>query len=1095
MNEDAAEVSIPLTVDTDQAAANIEQLQSVAETLDSTLERLQQRAITAFNSIGMTLSGQPYRAETYGQVETFSKAVGAEDLWAQSPRLGRAMAEVDVQRDQIAARVSQFATTNTTAASTLTGPALYNAFQASTPPPAPPATLQAPQGTGTPVGGAAAAAALPPIGSGAPLPASVSSPTPPPPVTTAVDPLARLRADAEALDPQLQTRETHATRLFNQLALTSGDGQPVKAARYSEVRQHLSALTPEETWEMSPALGQSLVNTEQRRAAIGARVEQFAATPAFEAATAPAGATTSPATTATPPPAATTATPPPAATTATPPPAATTATPPPAATPAPAPAAVFDAFSSWLDAQPARASSSSVPAIPNAFGTTAAPLPLGLGLGGGTTPQDTDRTATTFADKISSALTHSGGSVASGLARGAFDAAGMGAAGDVVSGLARPVAGALGELFAPVAGALAAVGVGLGVNQQSSHYFGEEQTLAGGVGSRGGATPSSELTVAQQTGWNYMFHEKQSVAAARQLGDAGVDSSQLGGTLSASMALARVGGMDLGTTTQLSGQYARAGFSGSQISDTYAEMDQASKLTGVSLSRITAAIKELNQTAGLGAIGVSSFAATQAFAGPELHVEQALAPAIGAQGAEAIHMQAMLQLSPQAFQNAQRRPDLLWDAYAGVAKRYDRGTYGTDVAEEALKSAGLDLSALKGPDAANVVQRLVSQGPKAAEDYYTSLQAKEKAKPETGATFDQKGTDAANRQTAAIEKGTIAVEQWTAAMLRSSDSVAGSNAPLRRQAHDNGAAQRLHEQQLVDEARTHKPKDLLAMVQAHPNDPNALLRYEAVTNAQAYANDPNISNPADASGSKEFGPLSEARLGQVRQHGTWVGGGRSTGSRLDPATFIALEDATRRTGVPLPILMSQMRQENTVNGRIDSQAVNASDGGTGLGQWTPGKHNENLPTIEKYLGMASQTLGLGPVTASNWRQAALNPRVAALGTAYYDAAAYGSKAAEHDWSKALSQVQGGPNGWNDTGHPGHGRDYGTSVVAGAEQVQHQLGITVTVKDTTGRHVGQAQTKHTVSHPVKHARKAVAAASYGPEDRTPPASPPRFHPFG
>ena len=1080
MSDADEEVSIPLTVDTESATANIEKLQSVAETLDSTLERLQQRALQAFNSIGLSLSGQPYRAESYGQVETFAKAVGAEDLWAQSPRLGRAMGEVDVYRDQVAARVGRFADANQTAVSTLTGPALYNAFQGSTPPPAPPATLQAPQGTGTTVGGAAAAATLPPIGSGAPLPASasasplVSSSTSTPPA--AVDPLARLRADAEALDPQLQTRETHATRLFNQLAITSGDGQPVKATRYADVRQHLSTSTPEQTWDLSPALHQAVVGAEDRRATIGARVEQFATTPAFEAVATPAGAT------------------PLTPTTATPPPAATTATPPPAATPAPAPAAVFHAFSSWVDAQPARPSSSSVPVIPSAFGTTAAPLPLGLGLGGGTTPQDTDRTATTFADKISSALTHSGGSVASGLARGAFDAAGMGAAGDVVSGLARPVAGALGELFAPVAGVLAAVGVGLGINAQSSHYFAEEQTLAGGVGSRGGATPSSELTTAQQTGWGYLYHEKESVAAARQLGDAGVDSSQLGGTLSASMALARVGGMDLGSTTQLSGQYARAGFSGSQISDTYAELDQASRLTGVSISRVTSALKELNQTAGLGAIGVTSLAATQALAGPEVNVGQALAPAIGAQGAEAIQMQAMLGLSPQAFLQAQRRPDQLWDAYAGVAKRYDRGTYGTDGAEQALKTAGLDLSSLKGPDAAAVVQRLVSQGPKAAEDYYASLQAKEKAHPETGTTFDQKGADAANRQTAATDKATIAVEQWTAAMLRSTDSVADSHAPLRRQAHDNGAAQRLHEQQLVDEARTHKPKDLLAMVQAHPNDPNALLRYEAVTNAQAYANDPNISNPADASGSKEFGPLSEARLGQVRQHGTWVGGGRGTGSRLDPATFIALEDATRRTGVPLPVLMSQMRQENTVNGRIDSQAV-AADGGTGLGQWTPGKHNENLPTIEKYLGMASQTLGLGPVTASNWRQAALNPRVAALGTAYYDAAAYGSKAAEHDWSKALAQVQGGPNGWNDTGHPGHGRDYGQSVVAGAEQVQHQLGITVTVKDQGGRQVGQTQTRHTVSHPVKHARKAVAAASYGPEDRTPPASPPRFHPFG
>ena len=1048
MNEDAEEVSIPLTVDTDQAAANIEKLQSVAESLDSTLERLQQRAVQAFNSIGMSLSGQPYRADNYAQVETFSKAVGPEELWAQSPRLGRAMGEVDVHRDEVAARVGRFADANQTAVSTLTGPALYNAFQGSTPPPAPPAPPAPLQGTGTPVGGAAAAAALPPMGTAAPLPASasasplVSSSTSTPPA--AVDPLTRLRADAEALDPQLQTRETHATRLFNQLALTSGDGQPVKATRYADVRQHLSAFTPEETWDLSPALGQSLVGAEQRRAAIGARVEQFATTPAFGAVATPAGATTSPAPTATPPPAA-------------------TATPPPAATPAPAPAAVFDAFSSWLDAQPARASSPRMPAIPNAFGTTAAPLPLGLGLGGGTTPQDTDRTATTFADKISSALTHSGGSVAASLTRGAFDAAGMGAAGDVVSGLARPVAGALGELFAPVAGVLAAVGVGLGINAQSSHYFAEEQTLAGGVGSRGGATPSSELTTAQQTGWGYLYHEKESVAAARQLGDAGVDSSQLGGTLSASMALARVGGMDLGATTQLSGQYARAGFSGSQISDTYAEMDQASRLTGVSLSRITAAIKELNQTAGLGAIGVSSFAATQAFVGPELHVEQALAPAIGAQGAEAIQMQAMLQLSPQDFLHAQKNPAQLWDAYAGVAKRYDRGTYGTDVAEQALKTAGLDLSSLKGPDAAAVVQRLVSQGPKAAEDYYTSLQTKEKAHPETGTDLTNKGVDVSNRIISAGDKLAIDAERAAAAFIRGADALgASASAAEVKQWQTAHPGQRRAEAFPGATVEGGFPARL-------PRDPFSK------ENAKPYETPDGHTKtvPGYVSGYGADTRWVDPRY--VTPHAIPVDNTRGSTDYATPQVTGMVAGAAQYTHVPIGVSLALLARETDIK-----NVQGHGDGGYGIAQWDFSTQ-ANQRNAMHYLGASS---------VAQAKQYAMDPQRAITASDTYLRDIYNDPTrGAHNWERTLASYNGsGPAA----------QQYGHDTYQAAQKVEIQIGGTVTLTHPDGKPAGTGQVKpqtHTIHHPVNHARKATAAASYAPTDHTPPAPPPRFHRFG
>ena len=213
----------------------------------------------------------------------------------------------------------------------------------------------------------------------------------------------------------------------------------------------------------------------------------------------------------------------------------------------------------------------------------------------------------------------------------------------------------------------------------------------------------------------------------------------------------------------------------------------------------------MNQTAGLGAIGVTSLAATQALAGPEINVGQALAPAIGAQGSQAIQMSAILGMSEPQFLGAQRNPAQLWDAYAGVAKRFDRGAYGTDVAEQALQTAGLDLSSLKGPDAAAVVQRLVSQGPKAAEDYYASLQTKEKAHPETGTTLDQKGIDTANRMTSATEKAAIALEQWTAAVIRSNGQLDNS-----QQARDDlklRAALAHHDEPAANKARLDLVRD------------------------------------------------------------------------------------------------------------------------------------------------------------------------------------------------------------------------------------------------------------------------------------------------
>ncbi len=1067
MNENDDEVSIPLTVDTEQARANINGLREDAQALDDTLLELRQRGTEVFNQAP---EGKQRPARSYDEVEQRTSQY-APDLYAQqNPEMARIQAGIAARQDAIDARLRDFVQARPDAA-TLSGGAFYQAYGAwsETAPPTPPATstLGAPApGTPTPPATGAAwpatfmqpatAPPSPPAIGGGPAPASPTS-------GLAPEALTRLRGDAEALDPDLQKRETQATRLFNALKmpgpsdLSNPSRKPLKADDYDDVRTQLATRTPEDVWALSPALHQAVMGAEDRRATISSHIDQFA-----QATTAPAPESVP--TGVQPAPLAQSAQPAPLVQPA---PLAQPAQPAPGAQGAQssAPADVYRTFSAWL-AQQQQASSATTQAQGRSSTTTGG---IGAGntspfaLGGGTTAQDTDRTATTFADKMASALTRSGGSVAAGLTRGAFDAAGMGAAGDVVSGLARPVAGALGELFAPVAGMLAAVGVGLGINAQSSHYFAEEQTLAGGVGSRGGATPSSELTTAQQTGWGYLYHEKESVAAARQLGDAGVDSSQLGGTLSASMALARVGGMDLGATTQLSGQYARAGLSGSQISDTYAEMDQASRLTGVSLSRVTAALKELNQTAGLGAIGVTSLVATQALAGPEINVGQALAPAIGAQGSQAIQMSAILGMTEPQFLAAQKNPAALWDAYAGVAKRFDKGSYGIDVAEQALQTAGLDLSSLKGPDAAAVVQRLVSQGPKAAEDYYTSLQTKEKAHPETGADLTNKGKDVSNRIIAAGEKFVIDAERASAALIRGADALGhtgGANEVKHWQLHHPGQrrAESLPGATLTEGVASHLPRESFT-----------------TTNALTYETPDNHTKRVTGyvSGYRADTRWVDPRY--VTPHAIAVDNTRGSTDYATPQVTGMVAGAAQYTHVPIGVSLALLARETDIK-----NVQGHGDGGYGIAQWDFSTQ-ANQRNAMHYLGASS---------VAQAKQYAMDPQRAITASDTYLRDIYNDPTrGAHNWERTLASYNGsGPAA----------QQYGHDTYQAAQKVEIQIGGTVTLTHPDGKPAGTGQVKpqtHTIHHPVNHARKATAAASYAPTDHTPPAPPPRFHRFG
>ncbi len=722
---------------------------------------------------------------------------------------------------------------------------------------------------------------------------------------------------------------------------------------------------------------------------------------------------------------------------------------------------------------PASVPSGALPGVPvsNAarYGLAPASTPLSpFGQPGASTNDTTqqDRAGTQLGERFAQALTRSGVGMVTGGIQGAASAAGMGATGDLVGALARPLMELVSAPLAIGAGIIGgAAGIGLGVNALQSKYASEQQGLAGSVGTTTGVTPSSELTTAQNVGWSMMYHEADSVAAARQLGDMGVQSGQLGAGLTASMSLARVGGIGLDQTTSLTGSLMQSGMSGNQVGDYFAQLDQAARQSGVSVARLTEGIVHLNQAAGIGQISVNGLAAAQALtdqSGTKIDIAQAMSGAIGATGTTALAQGALLGLNPAQFEAATQDPAKLLDSYANLAKRYDVGTGGVQVAQQAMSAAGFDFSKMDSHQADVFTRKLVSEGPGAAQKYEDSLTKKENAPNAPGPhNFDEltkAATHAANDITGAGDQLKIKGEQAANALVRGGDDAAKALAdalnkqPLTQLSHTNQAAQ-----DAANRAEVSAPR--------------------LGTGPAGIGSDGGIDLGAigyDASGDKRFGAVSERTLLQGRDTGLWVGGGPGKGAMVEPQDFVSLEQAATKTGVPLAILLAQAKQEatNTKTGMIDPKLV-SSDGGYGLGQFTdPG-------AAVKYLNQASQQLGDGTVTASNWHAAALNPRIAALGMADYDAANFASKQAGGRWDRALAMDNGGP-------HPNaQAQHYGASVYGAAQKLQGQIGVTVTVKNESGHQIAHTQTTHSV-HAIDTSKKHVGTASYGPSDRTPPA---------
>jgi len=704
-------------------------------------------------------------------------------------------------------------------------------------------------------------------------------------------------------------------------------------------------------------------------------------------------------------------------------------------------------------------------------GAMANPWPASTPAFGSNPTPDTsqqDRGANLIGERFAQALTRSAGGILTGGLSGAANAAGVGAVGDLVGGIAKPLMSLLGPLAAPLAAGVAVGGAALGIGDLQAKYAGDRQSLAGSIGTRSGATPGSELSTAMNAGWPFDFKEAESAAAARQLGLVGVDSSQIGGGLNASMALARHGGIGLSDATDLTGQLMASGMTAAQVANSYAAMDQAARQSGVSVGRLVEGIKAMNQAAGVGQISVNGLAAAQAVSdqtGMKIDIARAMSGAIGSTGTTALSQAAMLGLTPAQFEQAQKKPDVLMDSYANLARRYDIGSGGVQIAQQALSSAGFDFSSMSGPQSDHFIRKLVGEGPGAAQKYEQSLVQRENAPgapgAHTGADYIQAGKVIADAITGPTAKLGIALDEGAAALGNAAgaiDRVLGKYDPRYGPGGTDTSAgpNPLH----IQPTRPLQGDNTAILAPPSPYD----------LGIKPIGSGPQAATPHG------FVPNAPG-LAAAQRQGLQVPNLQGSEKYASPSIVNDIVSAARADKLSPGPLLAQAAQESGF-----SPTAISKDGGRGLFQFTDPHVGQN------YTNQALKELGIN--ADMDWHQAAMNPRIAARMGADYDkdllAGTHGN------WARAAAQFNAGPHGWDLTNKPGQGQMYGVGVAGNGETVQHQLQITVRTEDQNGRQTGQTRVAHTItggtghtSHNIDPSRRVAAAQSYGPQDRVPP----------
>lgn len=681
---------------------------------------------------------------------------------------------------------------------------------------------------------------------------------------------------------------------------------------------------------------------------------------------------------------------------------------------------------------------------------------------------------------------------AAGAAAGAATGAeGAAAAGAGASGGGDLAAGLSGLLMNPVTGALLlGVAGSLAANLLATETNVEKQGLAVATGTTGLGFTSETGKLYERlnamSGPDSFGYGTQTFTAAEALGRAGVRLPQIAGATAASLAFAREASIDPTQSAQLVGTLmARGGQSVQDVTRTLQRLEQQARKTGVPLARMTDQFTALAQATGGANISVNGLAAVQSVIGPGINAGQLVAPAMGALGANALAMSAMLGVSPQQFAQVQGtsgragNPAALMDLVGGFARRTFGGQNSETnrmVLEQLLQGSGLlDLSNVSPGNADKLTSSLLTGNRNQFERVAGQIAKGEKVA--SGQTWEAQMIGLAQRETSFLSQLMEKLEQLGRSIGNLAGDIHSLSGPISNLTNLPGDLVSLST--TLNRLPGDFTADLVAAlanalgIKMKPQDIGKIpvlggaltmagnaLGLDPVTFTKDWAN---LWMPGRTSHAVQMTyqgiqqARQEALLGGMATPKTVFVPDTRGGVIAVPTKMLAqYQAASAQTGVPLSVLLAQGARES------DYRNVRQKGGaGLGVAQWDFSTRANQL-NAEHWLGASS---------VQQAERYAMDPARAIAAQARYDESLYATEG--RSWQKALAAYNGsGPQA----------QEYGVETFTASQATQLELDaiLHLDVRDAQGHALGKTEAKTRVPTTIDHTRRLPGHKPQGPD---------------
>ena len=625
-------------------------------------------------------------------------------------------------------------------------------------------------------------------------------------------------------------------------------------------------------------------------------------------------------------------------------------------------------------------------------------------------------------------------------------------------------------LAIPLALAGGAAAVGVEANKITSTYATEEQGLAARISKGNVDNYESSHHIADNlryVGQSFNIGPDESERLGMGLAAAGVTGpADLGGGTATSMALARLTGLSTDQTGSLVASRIAPGRSGGgqswdEATLAFEDMQHAASDAGVPLNKVVQSLQSLNDAAGKAAYNTVGLATAQAFVGSGVDAGKLLAPSMGAVGVNAMQQAALLGVSNAQFMKMQTDPGAMLAGVQGFVKRMaggpgDKAT-NTLEAEQLVQSYGLlDTSGLSAKQQSGLIQGMLTGRDANGKPFDIAAKEKEFQKDAANQRLDGAGSSQqqANAYLEQIAHSTLeltpALDRLSVVLQNMVRNALTVTAGDRTGAGTAPGAGNLAPGDFALKASSpamEKRWEYLASSQqtgwSYASDPQHVEHTGAIPKnyqiEQIYTKDKSLTG-------YQVVPIKK-KNGSAGDGGTLnapIDDGYGNAHGASPEVLRDYEAASARTGVPLAVLLAQGSRESG----LDPTKLQVGGNGRGLAQFdfTPGANANNAA---HWLGQAEKTIGRG--VGMNPRQAALDPQIASMAQALYMQSL--TKDTHGDLRKSLSDYNGGANGWNITGKPGQGRDYGEHVYSAAQALNLEINGKLTVVDGSGKTIG------------------------------------------